>query len=58
MTSSKPNLFAGIGAFRKAKPEDLKTHVESVRGKVIPAIKEDLRAKERGAQRAKAYKVY
>jgi hypothetical protein len=58
MKTTKPSVFAGIKGFRKATPALLRKHVESVRGKVIPAIKEEIRAKEKGAERARTYKVY
>ena len=56
--SKQRHVFTGLKGFRAATPDQLKTHIEGVRSKVIPSIKEEQRAKEQGAQRAKAYKVY
>lgn len=58
MKNTKRTVFTGLKSFRPATPDQLKAHVESVRKNVIPSIKEELRAKEKGAQRAKTYKIY
>ena len=58
MKNSKRHVFTGLQGFRPATADQLKTHVDGVRTKVIPSIKEELRAKEKGAQRAKTYKIY
>jgi hypothetical protein len=58
MKTTRTSVFAGIKGFKKATPAQLRKHVESVRAKVIPAIKKEIRAKEKGAERARTYKVY
>lgn len=57
MTIKGKGVFAGQATFREAKPKELKAHVESVRGSVIPKIKEQLKRKQVGADRVKACKV-
>lgn len=51
-------LLSSLKSFTEAKPEDLRDHVEDVRSEVIPRIKDKMRQKERGAERAKAYKLF
>jgi len=57
MTTTKRGVFAGQSTFREAKPKQLQTHVESVRGTVIPKIRDQLKKKQQGADRVKACKV-
>jgi hypothetical protein len=62
MTKSKKasarSTVAGVAGFREAKPAQLRAHVLGVRTKVLPKIKEQMKRKEAGAERAKAFKVF
>ena len=51
--SKQRHVFTGLKGFRPATADQIKTHVDAVRSRVIPSIKEEQQAKEKGAQRAK-----
>jgi hypothetical protein len=47
-----------IKGFKKATRAQLKPYLKNVRTKVIPKIKTQMKQKERGAERARSYKLF
>lgn len=53
------SVFDRLKNFQEADPESVRQHSKSVREKLLPELKKQLQAKERGvAAKAKAFKVF
>lgn len=57
MVAKKSSLLKRIESFSEAKPDELNEHIEGVKSDTIPSIRDSLKRKEEGAEKARLYKI-